>query len=99
MVCIYTKQHKESIKVANRCVETAKKFGNNIELHPAVYWREMDAVHKQYSLINQFSKLVKLLLQHVPHLEWQMEPLIIYYTDGALKITNQYALLNTILFL
>lgn len=57
MVCIHTKQHKESVKIANRCVKSAKEIGYNVESYPAVYWREMDAIHKQHNLTKKYKPI------------------------------------------
>lgn len=55
VVCVFTKQHVESIKVADRCVESGKQFGINVEKYPAVYWREMDAIHEKYNLRKKYT--------------------------------------------
>lgn len=57
MVCIYTEQHIESIKIAKRCVESAKKIGYDVELYPAVYWRDMDKVHEEYNLTKKYQPI------------------------------------------
>lgn len=57
MVCVYTKQHQESIKVANRCITSAKRVGYDVELYPAVYWQEMDKIHKKYNLKKKYKPI------------------------------------------
>ena len=59
MVCIYTKQHLASIEVSKRCVESAKKFEYNVELYPAIYWRDMNEIHKEYNLIQKYTPIPK----------------------------------------
>lgn len=57
IVCIYTKQHPESVKIAERCVESGKKFGYSVELYPAVYWKDLDKVHKNLNLKRKYIPL------------------------------------------
>ena len=57
IVCIYTKQHPESTQIARRCVESGKKFGYEIELYPAVYWKDLDKVHVELCLKQKYIPL------------------------------------------
>lgn len=57
IVCVYTTQHTESVKIAERCVESGKKFGYDVELYPAVYWRDLDKVHKDLNLKQKYKPL------------------------------------------
>jgi len=57
MVCVYTKEHKESVSIAERCVDSAKKFGYDVELYPAVYWKNMDEIHKKYNLKKKYKPI------------------------------------------
>ena len=57
IVCVYTKQHPKSVEIANRCVETGKEFGYEVELYPAIYWKNLDKVHKELSLKQKYKPL------------------------------------------
>lgn len=54
IVCVYTEQYKESVDIAKRCVESGKKFDYDVELYPAVYWKDLDAVHKKYNIKRKY---------------------------------------------
>ena len=54
IVCVYTKQQSKSVEIAYRCVESGKKFGYDVELYPAVYWKDLDKVHKDLNLTQKY---------------------------------------------
>ena len=54
IVCVYTKQHPQSVRVAQRCVNSGKKFGYDVEMHAAIFWQEMDKVHEKYNLVKRY---------------------------------------------
>ena len=57
IVCVYTKQHPKSVKIAERCVTSGKKYGYDVELYPAVYWKDLDKVHKKLNLKQKYKPL------------------------------------------
>ena len=57
IVCIYTKQHPESVKIADRCVKSGKRFGYHIDQYPAVYWKNLTEVHKKLGLKQKYTPL------------------------------------------
>jgi len=58
IVCVYTTQYEESVRVANRCVNSAKEFNYDVELYPSVFWKDMDSVHKKYNLKKKYKPTV-----------------------------------------
>lgn len=58
IVCIYTKEHKKSVTIAERCRKSAEKFGYNIEMYSAVYFKNMDTVHEKYNLKKKYKPIV-----------------------------------------
>lgn len=54
IVCIYTKEHNSSIKIANRCISSGKKFGYNVELYAAVFWKNLNKIHKDLGLKQKY---------------------------------------------
>ncbi len=54
IVCVFTKQHRESIEAANRCVKSGRQFGYDVEMYPAIYWKDMDKIHQQYNLKKKY---------------------------------------------
>ena len=41
-VCVYTKEFPDSLKKANRCVNSGKEFGIDVELYPSVYFEDVE---------------------------------------------------------
>jgi len=58
MVCIYTKEHDKSVTIAERCVDSAQKFGYEVEMYPAVYFKNMDEIHEKYNLKKKYEPIV-----------------------------------------
>lgn len=59
MICVYTPQIKASARVANRCINSAKKLGYDVELHPSVYLDDMISVHQEYGLKRKYKPSTK----------------------------------------
>lgn len=59
IVCVYTKQQRKSVQIAQRCVGSGKQHGYKVELYPAVYWREMSQVHEKLGLRQKYEPVTK----------------------------------------
>jgi len=54
-VCIFTKEHEQSVQISKRCVESARAFGIGVELYQGVHYSDMDLVHAKYNLVAKYS--------------------------------------------
>lgn len=54
IVCVYTKQHPQSVEIAKRCVKTGTLFNYNVEMYPAVYWEDLHEVHQTLDLKQKY---------------------------------------------
>jgi len=50
IICVYTKEIRNSVLLANNAVLSGKKYGYDVELHPSVYWKDISKTLKELGL-------------------------------------------------
>lgn len=59
IVCVHTAQQPKSVEIARRCVQSGRKFNYDVELFPAVYWKDLNKVHAELGLKQKYKPVPK----------------------------------------